>query len=170
MTGAPRTVRWTLMAVLAPLLAACAAVLPPRSPVAPPSAKRELILAQRLVAGEGPIWLMLDTSEVYRLEGADSVALTPRVLSDRPPLFRSPLFGEGVMVLPGVPGMHRLDAVRDVTVRIFREEYDVVELACIRSPGTEPCRRLRHGRTGPRLGVYLIPVFAVTAYLFWTKD
>lgn len=174
-------------------------VRPAAAPV-PPSARRELILSEALASGEGPVFLVLGADMAYRLEASDSrgrvavviphradmvyrleasdsfaVSLSPRLLNQQPPLFRAPLFGAGVMVLPSFSGEYRIDinpTVDDAPVRvgIYREEYDNVELACIRDPGTEPCRQLRHGRTGRRLGVYLAPVAAVVAYLFMTKD
>lgn len=166
-----------LLAGAALALTACAYIgrAPANRPV-PPSARRTLILSETTAPREARVYLVLDANYVYRIEPWDErIVIGPLLVHQQPPLFRRPLFGEGMMVFPGVSGEYRIDSYMPTDapptlVKVYREEYDQVELACIRDPGTEPCHQLRHGRTGRRLGLYLAPMAAVVAYLFWTRD
>jgi hypothetical protein len=138
----------------------------PASPIpGPPSAHRDLIFWQALGAGEGPAYVTLEAGHAYRLEPAGPfVKLSPRLMNQLPPLFIRPLFGQGTEVRPSFSGEYRIDVIRglpldsvSLSVRVYREEYDDVELACIRDRTEEACRPLRTAEGG-RQGLFHRPL------------
>ena len=135
-----------------------------------PAERRDLVFSGTLAArGGGPVFVMLDSARVYRVEPADgSVRISPR-LANRPyPRELGSLYGDGLVIQPRVTGEHRIDTEAQeegvVEVRIWRDEADQVERRCVREPRGRACvgDAWAHGRTP--LGFYLmflaVPVVA----------
>jgi len=127
--------------------------------------RRTLVFSEN-VSG-GPSFVTLDSGVVYRFIAVGSdVLISPRVLY-RTPLRAAPMVHPGPTGTPFIPeftGEYRLDAVGDASVRIYREEMDAVQLACLRNPRGPGCLASRR-RGGTKLGVVLalvsVPIIIV---------
>jgi len=118
--------------------------------------RRTLIVNEELSAAA--VLVPLDTGVIYRIVSSDVVYVAPRMMSGAPvrlaPLIRGG--GSGVAFLAPTPGEYRFftDQGTATNLRIYREEADARELACVRDPTTPGCRRST-GSSGHRYAPYV---------------
>lgn len=127
-----------------------------RGDTAATNERRELIFSDN-VSG-GPSFVSLDSGVVYRFiaVGGD-LLISPRGMY-RAPIRAAPIVHPGATgwaYLTEFAGEYRLDATgADVSVRIYREAMDAVQMACLNNPRGPGCLGSR-SRRGPRLGLLL---------------
>jgi hypothetical protein len=130
----------------------------------PTSARRTLLYNE--ATGTTGIIVSLDSGKVYRLQSDDDVYIAPRS-GYRAPVRLAPLIrggGSGVPFIPEFTGEYRVYG--GTSVRIYEEEADAAEIACIRNPSGPGC----HGKNNHGLGVLLALVsIPIVAYVFFVK-
>lgn len=118
--------------------------------------RRQLVFSDN-VSG-GPSFVTLDSGVVYRFVAVGgTVFISPRGMY-RTPLRPAPIVHPGATGAPYLAeftGEYRLDSDgNDVSVRIYREAMDAVQMACLANPRGPGCLASRSHR-GPRIGIIL---------------
>lgn len=118
--------------------------------------RRTLVFSDNISGG--PSFVSLDSGVVYRfIAVGGTVYISPRAMY-RTPLRPAPIIhpgSTGTPYLTEFSGEYRIDGDgTDVSVRIYREEMDAVQVACLTNPRGPGCLGSR-GRRGPRVGLIL---------------